>query len=672
MYQRTKMDDQFTEWHSVRPWNPTLSLSVREITSVSVTFILASPYSAHDSTNPELASLGLSSSDDDDQSRDSASTADTTQNQVVSDILTKGLSVKVNGTPWQRVILRMDDVLDEAIIILYGLMPSRQYDVELGLLPGEASVRSQITTGASLSQSPPGEEVLFEPSLKSISHRFHYKHPSGGSCSTDGDVIDTELRSDTTLPEPLSDQTPVSSPESSSVPLSSSPQHANGALPNGHSPPTISLEDRRLQLTHTLNLLNTEHSNLTSTLKSARKESQKADAALRSEIDTLKRASDRYVANESRQRQKVLALQETVKQTLAAARDIEALVQDIEAALPALQERRAEVEKEWEKVKVDAAKVKARRLEAEQREKARQEAMQAELAGLVNRLEKLNTKREKLEGEGGVLAELEERLRKLEEERERVEKDPYGYEGDAAVTAGSEDGSSLGPRRRDRSKDGSSPEGDRPWNSQPNRNHNPHHPNFHPHQHVHPRKRHSHPHTQHHPHQQHHPRPSFPPARVGQGSGAIAHQSDPIHRPSGSAVRGTFPANSANHTVPGVIHLQQHGHPHPKPHPNHNNPNHANPRAPGFRPRGSSASGSSSTSGAATPAASMLSSRAPPFEPGRSRAPSQSQLQAPQVTTATQAAAVAAKSELNPGSTPFAPRGAVASGVVGGPARMTP
>ncbi|RPD65738.1 hypothetical protein L226DRAFT_530739 [Lentinus tigrinus ALCF2SS1-7] len=610
------MDDQFAEWHSVRPWHPTLSLSVREITSVSVTFILASPYSAHDSANPELASLGLSSSDDDDQSRDSTSTADTMQSQVVSDILTKGLSVKVNGTPWQRVILRMDDVLDEAVIILYGLMPSRQYDVELGILPGEASVRSQITT-------------------------------------------DTELRSEMALPEPLSEHSSAGSPESSTVPLSSSPPHMSGSSPNGHPPPTITLEDRRIQLTHTLNLLNAEHTSLTSTLKSARKESQKADAALRSEIDTLRRASDRHVAGESRARKKVLALQEAVKQTLAAARDTEALVKDIEAALPALQERKAEVEKEWEKVKHDAAKVKARRLEAEQREKARQEAMQVELAGLVNRLEKLNTKREKLEGEGGVLTELEERLRKLEEERERVEKDPYGYEGDAAAAAESEDSSSLGSRRRDRSKDGSSPEGDRPHSH--NHNHNPHHPNFHPHQHVHPRKRHSHPHMQHHQH--HHPRPSFPPPRGAPGS--MAHQ-DPVHRPSGSAVRGTFSANGANHTVPGVIHLQQHGHPHNKPHANHNH----HPRAPGFRPQGSSASGSSSASGAATPAASTLSGRAPPFEPGRSRTPSQSQLQAPQVTTATQAAAVAAKSELNPGSTPFAPRGAVASGVVGGPARM--
>lgn len=169
MYQRTKMDDQFTDWHSVRPGHPTLSLSVREITSVSVTFILSSPYSASDPANPDLASLGLSSSDDDDQSRDSSSTTDTTQSQVVSDILAKGLSVKVNGTPWKRVILKMDDMLDEAVIILYGLMPARQYDIELGILPGQASVRSQITTGTYVLHlftfSAPSMWVRIYPSL---------------------------------------------------------------------------------------------------------------------------------------------------------------------------------------------------------------------------------------------------------------------------------------------------------------------------------------------------------------------------------------------------------------------------------------------------------------------------------------------------------------------------
>lgn len=154
MFSQCKMDDQFTEWHSVRPWNPTLSLAVREITSVSVTFILSCPYSSTDAGNEDPPSVTQPPSDDEDESRDSGSTTDTGgPAQVVADILAKGLSVKVNGTPWQRVFLKMDELFDEGIIILYGLMPARQYDIELGLSPGQtnASVRGQITTGAYLS-----------------------------------------------------------------------------------------------------------------------------------------------------------------------------------------------------------------------------------------------------------------------------------------------------------------------------------------------------------------------------------------------------------------------------------------------------------------------------------------------------------------------------------------
>ncbi|KAI0674573.1 hypothetical protein C8Q78DRAFT_966276, partial [Trametes maxima] len=372
------MDDQFTEWHSVRPWQPTLSLAVREITSVSVTFILSCPYSTNDTANPDssVASLGQSSSDEDDQSRDSISTADASPNGVVSDILSKGLSVKVNGTPWQRVFLKMDDVFDEGIIILYGLMPARQYDIELGL----------------------HTEALHE-------------------------VVSSDINAEENTVNA------AESPMSSTIPLSTTPPHTNGGAHTPVPPPApFTLEDRRSQLTRTLNLLAAEHSDLTTSLKAARKDSQKADAALRSEIDTLKRASDRYAAGESRARQKILALQEAVKQTLAAAEDIEALVKDIETALPVLEERKAEVEKEWVRVKDEAEQTRLRRAEAEQKENARAEAMQAELAGLVNKLDKLNGKRDKLDGEGGVIAALEEKLRKLEEERERIERDPYGYE----------------------------------------------------------------------------------------------------------------------------------------------------------------------------------------------------------------------------------------------------
>ena len=454
------------------------------------------------------------------------------------------------------------------------------------------------------------------------------------------------------LPASQPEEATLSSPESSATPLSlsSSPHHAHphsqsnghtGHPPHhSHSPP-FTLEDRRLQLTHALSVLNAEHTSLTSALKTARRESQKADAALRAEIDTLKRASDRHAAGESRARKKVLALQEAVKQTLAAAKDIEALVSDIEAARPALEQRKREVEREWKEVREEAERVRARREEAEGREKIRAEAGQQELAGLVNRLEKLSGKREKLEGGGGVISELEERLRKLEEERERIEKDPYGYEGDAAGVEDTESVPSVPGPARSRDDYSLQAEGDREKPSpaglgQLGHPNTPHH-NFHPGHHPHPRKRHSHPHVPHHPnqHQHHHPRPSFPPPGP-RGTGP-QHQ-DPTHRPPGH--RASFPAP----THPGAGAL------HPHPHKSHGR----NFRAHQAQGHGH---GSSSSSASSTPAAgSMLSSRAPPFEPGRHRSHSGSQMQA----------ATAAKSDLNPGSTPFAPRSTAGQAVASG------
>lgn len=145
--------DSASQWHSIRPWRPTLSLSVREITSVSATFILSSPLAApHTNSSDPLHDQDHDSFADDDNapSNDSNVSIPESNNrptQIISDVLSKGLSVKVNGTPWQRVLMKIDEVTDEAVIILFGLMPSRQYDIELGILPGD-TLRGQFTTGA--------------------------------------------------------------------------------------------------------------------------------------------------------------------------------------------------------------------------------------------------------------------------------------------------------------------------------------------------------------------------------------------------------------------------------------------------------------------------------------------------------------------------------------------
>lgn len=119
---------------------------------MSTTFVLSSTCSA-DGVDTGLASLGISSglgSEDEDSLEDAlgGSQLDASKLSMVSDALGRGLSVNVNGAPWKRVLMRMDEKGDEAILVLYGLMPGRQYDVELGIVfgDGEEILHSRMVT----------------------------------------------------------------------------------------------------------------------------------------------------------------------------------------------------------------------------------------------------------------------------------------------------------------------------------------------------------------------------------------------------------------------------------------------------------------------------------------------------------------------------------------------
>jgi hypothetical protein len=176
----------------------------------------------------------------------------------------------------------------------------------------------------------------------------------------------------------------------------------------------MTLEDKIQQLNQTLSLLQSERDSLAVTLKTTRRDAQRSDAAIRADIETLKRASDKFASVEHRARQKVLALQEAVKQTLAAASDLGTAATDAEASLPALREQQAEAEKECKLAKQQAAEAREEREAVERQEKKRIDSLQNELTGLGSKLEKLNGKREKLENT--VIPDLEEELRRIEEE----------------------------------------------------------------------------------------------------------------------------------------------------------------------------------------------------------------------------------------------------------------
>lgn len=136
-----------SNWHAIRPWAPSLSLAVHEITSVSATFILSCG-----EIDTSLASLGLEAAKTESETSEEPLTPP--KNSVVADALARGLSVNVNGSAWPRAFIRIDDQLDEAVIIIYALMPGRQYDIELGLAPvghsTATTMRRQVMTEGTL------------------------------------------------------------------------------------------------------------------------------------------------------------------------------------------------------------------------------------------------------------------------------------------------------------------------------------------------------------------------------------------------------------------------------------------------------------------------------------------------------------------------------------------
>lgn len=180
-----------TSWHTIRPWSPRFLLSVREITSVSTTLVLAAAPSS-------LSGVGNGHSarndgDDDDGDEDDAPAPAHARGPpgLVSDVLSRGLSVNVNGAPWKRVLMRLDDRgrarrrragsdveadddrevdeadvsvddndEEEAVIVLYGLMPGRQYDIELGVVWGESGEEVLHMHSRMVTQPTPGAGML--------------------------------------------------------------------------------------------------------------------------------------------------------------------------------------------------------------------------------------------------------------------------------------------------------------------------------------------------------------------------------------------------------------------------------------------------------------------------------------------------------------------------------
>lgn len=120
-------------WETIRPWLDRLSMQIKDLTSISATFVLTS--ATHEDSD-EWPSNGIIES-----SLFKASVpvqgcskhggdAFKLNRKPISPILDRGFTIKVNGLEWTNYFVNVEDDGDEAVIILYGLRPGRSYDVE--------------------------------------------------------------------------------------------------------------------------------------------------------------------------------------------------------------------------------------------------------------------------------------------------------------------------------------------------------------------------------------------------------------------------------------------------------------------------------------------------------------------------------------------------------------
>ncbi|KAF9226391.1 hypothetical protein BS17DRAFT_765380 [Gyrodon lividus] len=358
-----------SEWHTIRPWTPHLALAVREITSVSATFTLSSSLDARSTAEPEPELvIDTSNGTSNDTIADSRG--------IIADAMSHGLSVDVNGSNWQRVILRMNDRADEAIIVIYGLHPGRQYDIDLALVSG-GTMRKQVIT----------------------------------------EVYDVEAESSTLDSERSDDHKAIAMPEA--ITLTPSTSTNSEASPIQTPSPTPTPEDRLRTLSHQLNALHSEQAILQTALKSSRRDAHKSSTALRADIDVLKRASEKAAIAEGKARQRVRTLEDAVRRANEGQEEAEQATAADEQELPGLKKTQLEAEAVLKKVKTEADEIRAEREKREEEGRKRKESMKVECATLNQRLERLGVKKDRLES--SVIPDLEAQLANIEREIEATE-----------------------------------------------------------------------------------------------------------------------------------------------------------------------------------------------------------------------------------------------------------
>lgn len=322
-------------------------------------------------------------------------------------IFDSGISVCVNGVPWSQVMMG-DRGVDEAFMVVYGLSPSRDYELMLKVEGGEQSAVMALSTTAE------GEEKNASVVPQSSATTEQTRSTMQPAPALPGLRVHTPPMQDT-------DASPVDGPsETSGFPSSTNAATASSTA--------SSLSSAAIQ----------------ASIRRARKDASRAESALRSEIEAIKRGLERMSDVDHRSKQKVLALQESIRQATLHAKDIDEEASEVEGEREEWERREREKEAELQHVK-RAVEENLRQGDAKTKQDDEEvETVEKELHKVTRLLEdkwaaKLKVERERV-------AEAEQELLRVQMDIDNLLRpQPYSQGGNQYYPSFSQEKGSLSP-----------------------------------------------------------------------------------------------------------------------------------------------------------------------------------------------------------------------------------
>ena len=191
----------------------------------------------------------------------------------------------------------------------------------------------------------------------------------------------------------------------------------NGNASWGIAPSAEEIQASHLR--HSIAVAHAERDDLAGQLKKSRRESQKVEAGLKSEVEALKRAMEKSTLPDQRSRQKSLALQEQVKQAFAAAEGAEHENQKITDSSSTWEDDEAGQKAEFDAVQSARDTARVAKEEVLERDKKTMAELDNKLANVTARSEKHTAKKDKLSKEN---EQLKQKLEDIASARREVEK----------------------------------------------------------------------------------------------------------------------------------------------------------------------------------------------------------------------------------------------------------